>query len=176
MKSVILFSIFSFFVVFALTFWIAGVFGGNAGEEAQLAETREDPLDEMALASLSLKARESQVKAREKELRVLRDAIEMEKSVLSEEFQKLSDLRRQLELSVSEMEVSKLRSVRKLARVYESMPPREAASILSGMDLEIVLAVIREMKERQAAKVMASLDPARAAALSSMMGAMVAVR
>ena len=39
----------------------------------------------------------------------------------------------------------------------------------SGADVEIVLDVLRFMKERPAAKVLAALDPARAAALSNMM-------
>ena len=111
---------------------------------------------------------------RESELLEMEGAVEVEKAVLAEEYSKLEGLRRKLDGSLGQMEEVQLKSVKKLAKMYEAMPPKEAAGILSGMDLEIVLSVLRQMKERQAAKIMAALDPSRAAALSGMMGASTA--
>ncbi len=169
MKSVMLISFFSFFVIFGATFWLVGAFSGPE-EEAEVAQTPEEIAEEVDLGHQSLDSREADIVRREEELIRAESAVQMEKAVIAEEFNKLSQLRRDIDSAIGEMEEAKKKSTKKLAKMYEGMPAKEAASILSGMDMEIVLGVLKQMKERPAAKVMAALDPARAAALSSLMG------
>ena len=167
MKSVIIVSVCSFFVIFAGTFWIMGVFagGGESVAEIEVAEAE----SETGLAAQGIDELSRTLEVREGDVLEMESAVEVEKAVLAEEYNKLEALCRRLDDSMGQVEEAQLKSVKKLAKMYEAMPAKEAASILSGMDLEIVLGVLRQMKDRQAAKVMAALDPSRAAALSGMM-------
>jgi flagellar motility protein MotE (MotC chaperone) len=168
-KSVILISFLSFFVIFGAVFWLAGAFSSPEEEEVEEQVTPEEIAEEVNLGHQSLDYRSEDLERREAELIRAETAVQMEKAVIAEEFNKLNALRRNIDLSIGEMVEAQEKSTKKLAKLYESMPAKEAASILSGMDMELVLGVLKRMKERPAAKIMAALDPARAAALSSLM-------
>ncbi len=170
MKSTLLFGILSFFVIFALTFFMTGVFKGmKAAWEAKESEELVEPTEDLSLERKSLLAQKEEFSRREGQIADLEEAMQLEKAVLQEEFNKLQAMRSRIEGAAGQIAANKEKTLRKLAKMYEAMPPKDAASILSGMEVELVLDVLRLMKERPAAKVMAALDPARAAALSNLM-------
>ncbi|MBM4117012.1 hypothetical protein FJ251_04600 [bacterium] len=172
MRSVILFSFLSFIVIFAATFLVTGVFKGlRESYAAKTAAPAVAGADSLSLERKSLQARAANLARREGEIEDLQESLELERAVLAEEFNKLSGLRDGIQLATGQIEEARLRSLKKLAKVYEAMPAREAAAILSGMDVDIVLEILRNMKERPAAQVLAALDPGRAAALSNMLSA-----
>lgn len=49
-----------------------------------------------------------------------------------------------------------------LAKLYESMKPKDAAAILQTLELKTLLRVAERMKERKLAPIMAKMNPARA--------------
>ena len=171
MKSVVLISFLSFFLIFGATFWLVGAFSSESEEQEAPVRQEELAQEEVDLGQQSLDQRSEDLDRREEEILRAETAVQMEKAVIAEEFNKLSVLRKEIKAAIGEMEEAQAKSTKKLAKMYEAMPAKEAASILSGMDMEIVLGVLKQMKERPAAKVMAALDPARAAALSSLMSA-----
>jgi flagellar motility protein MotE (MotC chaperone) len=171
MKSAIIFGVLSFFVIFGVTFFLTGVFQGvmTVVEEKKAEEEVEEVPDELALERKSLQARTDDISRREGAIEDLEESLELERAVLGEEFNKIDAMRRRIDMAVNRVEEQKLKSLKKLAKVYEAMPAKDAASILSGMDVDIVLEVVRNMKERPAAKILAALDPARAAAISNLL-------
>ncbi|MCP4548751.1 MAG: hypothetical protein GY835_20015 [bacterium] len=174
MKSVVLFGILSFLVIFAVVFLVTGVFSGlkRASEEKTETEDVTEQLDdEFALERKSLTARTEDITRREEMIGDLEETLELEKAVLAEEFNKLNSMRNRVESMAGLVEENKAKSLRKLAKMYEAMPPEDAATILSGIEGDIVIDLLKLMKDRPAAKIMAELDPARAAALSNMMTA-----
>jgi len=175
MKSVILISFLSFFLIFGAAFWLSGAFA-RRDEAVETPPAPEELAEKVDLGQQSLDARAEDLDRREDELAEAETAVQMQKAVIDEEFNKLTGLRRDIESAVGDMEAAQAKSTKKLAKMYEAMPAKEAASILSGMDMEIVLGVLKQMKERPAAKVMAALDPARAAMLSSLMGSSAEAR
>jgi flagellar motility protein MotE (MotC chaperone) len=72
-------------------------------------------------------------------------------------------LERQQATFISEQDEAALR----LAKMYEAMKPESAAVILAGLDMEVTLAIISRMKERQAARVLSLMEPGRAAQIST---------
>lgn len=58
---------------------------------------------------------------------------------------------------------SRTDQLRRLAKLYEAMKPDEAAKILSHQPDTEVRAVVLHIKKKQAAKILAGFDPARAA-------------
>ena len=67
------------------------------------------------------------------------------------------------------MEEERDRMLGQLARVYDTMKADAAAGILAGIDVDTSTEILRRMKERSAAQVMASLEPKAAARISQRM-------
>ena len=172
MKSVVRFGILSFFVIFTVTFLLTGVFKGvkSAWDNRERPEEFvEAPIDQFGLEWKSLQVKTAENSQREEQLADMTEAMQLQQAVISEEFNKLKAMRTHIGDAIGQVEAGKEKSIKKLAKMYEAMPAKEAASILSGMDVDIVLDVLSFMQERPAAKVLAALDPARAAALSNLM-------
>lgn len=53
-------------------------------------------------------------------------------------------------------------SWRGLVKVYETMKPREAATIMNDLDMAVLLAVLDRMKESKAAPILAAMQPDKA--------------
>jgi flagellar motility protein MotE (MotC chaperone) len=49
-----------------------------------------------------------------------------------------------------------------LVKTYETMPPRDAAAIFNDLDKQVLLNVLDRMKERNAAAILAAMQPERA--------------
>lgn len=80
----------------------------------------------------------------------------------------LSLARRQLDtLQQREVELS-LAEINRLSRVFESMQPAKAAPILMRMDNTSIAAILLNVEERIAAKMMAAMSPERAASISNL--------
>ena len=60
--------------------------------------------------------------------------------------------------------------IKKLAKIYEAMRPEDAASILTKLDDGEIVEILLRMRQRQAAKVLTSFDPALAARISKRIG------
>jgi flagellar motility protein MotE (MotC chaperone) len=50
-------------------------------------------------------------------------------------------------------------SLAKLAKLLEAMKPAEAASVVSGLDTEQIVALVLKMKDRTAGRMLAALPP-----------------
>jgi flagellar motility protein MotE (MotC chaperone) len=57
-------------------------------------------------------------------------------------------------------------AMKSLVKIYESMKPKEAASILQELDPDVLLDVVDRMKEQKAALVLALMDPIKAQAVT----------
>jgi flagellar motility protein MotE (MotC chaperone) len=103
------------------------------------------------------------------ELRDMKRRILLEKGEIETRQQNASELLSRVEAKVQVMEEERDRMLVELARVYDTMKPGAAAEILSGVDVDTSTEILRRMKQRQAAQVMASLDPTAAARISQRM-------
>ncbi len=56
-----------------------------------------------------------------------------------------------------------------LVKIYESMKPRDAATIFDVLDMHVVLEVLDRMNERKAAAVLAGMQPERARLATQML-------
>ena len=56
--------------------------------------------------------------------------------------------------------------LKSLVKIYETMKPHDAARIFEQLDMPVLLGVVERMKERNAAPILAALDPAKAKALT----------
>lgn len=59
--------------------------------------------------------------------------------------------------------------VKRLARLYEGMRPKEAATVLEKLDRPLAAGVLLEIKDRQAAKILGVMSPVTAAELTRLL-------
>jgi flagellar motility protein MotE (MotC chaperone) len=102
-------------------------------------------------------------------LRFAEKRIAVEHGEIAARKEEVENLLSRVETHVKQMEGERGQMLDQLARVYETMKPNEAAEILSGIDVDTSTDIIRRMKERNAAGVMASLEPRAAARISQRM-------
>lgn len=86
---------------------------------------------------------------------------------LTERLTELTALQARLQGEVRTRSEREEAGIRQLVRVYESMRPRDAATILDDLDMPILLQVLDRMREAKAAPVLAAMRPERARAATT---------
>ena len=68
--------------------------------------------------------------------------------------------------TVGEASAEERARITQLVKVYEAMKAKNAAAIFDPMPLELLLPIVRGMRETKVAAVVAEMDPAKARALT----------
>lgn len=103
------------------------------------------------------------------DVRVARERLLLESGEIDSQQKEVEALLTRVEAKVQVMEEERDRMLGQLARVYDTMKADAAAGILAGIDVDTSTEILRRMKERNAAQVMASLEPKAAARISQRM-------
>lgn len=67
-----------------------------------------------------------------------------------------------------ELEAEKIKEYKSISKIYEKMKPAQAAQVLSGLTDEEKANILIVMKDRQAAKIIAQMDPAMGSKISQL--------
>ena len=117
-------------------------------------------LEEIRTRATALDRREREIAERERALAEL----EAEVAALLGE---IEGVREVVELRISAWEEENGDTVRRLAKIYASMPPARAARLIEGLDLDLATQIVAKMKHKQSAQVLALIDRKRALAMSN---------
>jgi len=123
-------------------------------ELRKLKEVIELKLNELEEKKKKLAIKEKKLKKRDKELSLLEEELQRKKQALEKRE------------AIYENQEAKWQ---KLVAYYNDMKPDAAAAILSEMDDQIVIEILRRMKKSQVAIVMMKMDPKRAGEISRKM-------
>lgn len=128
-----------------------------------------DVLQALAERREQLDAREDSIKQKEAvfaatEMRLDEKIKELE--ALKADIQKTRDTIKEMVGMLDKKEEEKLTS---MVKVFESMKPKEAASIFNNMDLPVLLPVIGRMKEAKTAPILAQMNPKKATEVASIL-------
>ncbi len=126
------------------------------------AESCEAPEELLALIRHERELLEAQ-KSRSSERAVEQD---LAAETLEIERRRLTDLKTELEGLLAKVEAAHTADVDRLVSLYRNMKPKDAAAIMNDLDLEVTVMVMGTMDERDAAPILAALDPVRARAIS----------
>ncbi len=126
--------------------------GGGAGLEASPALTR--LARSLRERETDLEDREQQLLIRESLVKVIEDRLAARQKTLEAESARLNTLR-------DEKEQMKDAELTRLASIYATMKPQEAAAIFNGLELATILEVIQLMRPRHAAPILANMAPER---------------
>jgi flagellar motility protein MotE (MotC chaperone) len=85
---------------------------------------------------------------------------------IDEKIAKLAALEKEIGGIVDKQNDEDAARVKSLVKIYETMKPHDAARIFEQLDMAVLLNVVEHMKERNAAPILASMDPARARAVT----------
>ncbi|MBB3032462.1 MotE family protein [Alteriqipengyuania lutimaris] len=66
----------------------------------------------------------------------------------------------------ADKEAEEAATLDQLARIYQSMKPKQAAPVFEQLDIDVQIAVARKMRERSTAQILAAMTPGGAARLS----------
>lgn len=79
---------------------------------------------------------------------------------------RLSKLRQENEGYFKKMDAAEAEKVANLVKIYEAMPPKDAAARIDELDEGTALLILSRMKQRAVAKILSIIEPARAASIS----------
>lgn len=166
MKSVLIISVVTFFLIFGGLAVLSKQLGGNSSTY-QEAVFSSPGTEETELIMKGLEAERTLLRREKEELVTLRQSVAVQEQVLEEGRRELSALVLEIEAKQRVLGEDRERSAVRLAKMYENMKPAQAAPILSALEMDIVLDIMGRMKEREAARILAQMDAGLAASIST---------
>ena len=128
--------------------------------EAPTSEGMQWLMDKLRQKERSLDHREATLAAREADLRLAEQKLETR-------VEELQALRIELEVQLTNLDEAREARVIGLVRMFEGMRSKDAAAILASTETEIALEVMERMSRMKAGKVLAEMEPAKAAELAN---------
>ena len=109
-----------------------------------------------------LAARRDELTLLEKELEARERLMGVTEERLDTRIAELQTLRDSIEALVRQHDEQEQSELQSIVKIYETMKPKDAASILGGLDMRILLGIMESMKERKSASILAAMDAKRA--------------
>lgn len=132
---------------------------GEESTEAQICKPPEAIFAEIAHERELLGEQQDALLEREAKIALGVERLELESA-------QLDALKSALEGLIAKVEAAQNEDVERLVNLYRNMKPKSAAGILNELDIEASVIVLGTMAERDAAPILANLDPNRARAIS----------
>ncbi|MBV1863805.1 MAG: hypothetical protein KUG74_05145 [Rhodobacteraceae bacterium] len=95
-----------------------------------------------------------------------RASVSLAEEKLKQDTARLSNLKKDLEDLFFRAQKAKSDDLKRLVEIYRNMKPKEAAAIMNSLDIEVAVMVLGQMKERDAAPIFAKLKVVRSQAIS----------
>jgi len=168
MKSIIIISVITFFMIFGGVVVLSTLLddASQNGNEPELTATDYEAAERVFH---DMAVERDRIQQEKEELLALKRSVTVQEQVLVQGRENILQTIRKLEAKQQEYIDERERSAAKLAKMYEAMKPKQAAPIMSSLDLEIILDILGRMKERPAAKILANMEAGLAAQVSKSM-------
>lgn len=137
-------------------------------KETVKSDKEEEKNAELTLMQL-LEKKKAELDAKEMELKEREARLNQLSQEIEAKIAKYSKVKQELEGSYKKRDAAEEEKVSGLVKIYESMAPKDAAARIQALDEDIALLIFSKMKQKVAAKILALIEPARAADLSQSM-------
>jgi flagellar motility protein MotE (MotC chaperone) len=135
------------------------------GKTASRDPSQFSPQEVQLLQSLSQRRNELDKRASDLDQReALLQAAEQR---IDDKIVKLSAMQKVIDDAFKKQDQQDDTKLKSLVKIYETMKPKDAAHIFEQLDLPVVLEVLEKMKEQKTAPILASMDPAKAQAVTA---------
>jgi flagellar motility protein MotE (MotC chaperone) len=111
--------------------------------------------------------RRDSLDAREKELEMRMALVEAAEKRLDERTETLKAIEARINALVDEKKASENEQFASIVAMYETMKPKEAATIFNQLDMAVLMRVAKAMNPRKMAPVLARMDPLKAKSLTA---------
>lgn len=138
----------------------------GAGQLVPLAELDPNASSEDALLQ-RLGERRDELNQRETELELRAALVEAAEKRLEERTAALQALEAKINALVEEKKTAEKQQFIGIVAMYETMKPKEAATIFDQMDISVMLQIARAMNPRKMAPILARMDPVKAKNLTA---------
>lgn len=140
---------------------------GKGSSPVPAAEAKPPPQDTPVSDSeravlLELRQRREQLEAREAGLVTRETVLAATERKLGDRVQDLQALQKKLEALEASQKRREDSGWQGLVKLYETMKPRDAATIMNELDMKVLLQVLDRMKEGKAAPILSAMHPDRA--------------
>jgi flagellar motility protein MotE (MotC chaperone) len=115
----------------------------------------------------SLASRREAIEQRERELDQRLAVLSAAERQIDVKIQKLREIQAVIENLIEKHEEQEDKKIENLVKIYQSMKPKDAARIFEQMDMPILIRVIKGMKERTSAAILAEMSADRANAVTA---------
>lgn len=116
-----------------------------------------------------LEKRRIELDRREKAIELRERLVDLAEKRLSERATRMEELKAELGKLLNNLSDKEEEELAALAKIYESMKPAAAASVMDRMDNKIVFDVFKRMKDKSTAKIMEKMSTVKARIVSEML-------
>jgi len=110
----------------------------------------------------SLAKRRDELDKREKKIAEREALLDAAGQEVDHKIAELNKLKGEIEALLGKQQKMQEDRIESLVKMYETMKPKEAATIFNTLDLDVLLTVLGRMNERKAAPILAAMDPEKA--------------
>lgn len=137
----------------------AATAGDVLADITRFSQSELDLLQALGERRAKLEQREAKLAERESMLKAAETRID-------QKIDELKSVQSKIEALVRENDDKKNADMDRLARIYETMKPKQAAKIFEELDQFVLIEVAQRMKNRALAPILAAMDPLKARALT----------
>lgn len=143
--------------------------GSSPADAEDIMET--DPRVKTAAQDImgDIKSHQPQIESQNKVYEAQQENLETERRALDQQIQNLKNSEADLDAKRTEQKKAFETEVDRLARVYEQMPPKDAAVVFNILDMHVMVPVALHMNPRKASAIIGNMYPDRANILSQYM-------
>lgn len=124
--------------------------------------------DEKGLLA-AISRRQKELDDRDEELKAREERLEIVKKDIDARIRELEKVRSEIEAFAGKIDAADNDSVKRLAKIYETMNPEEAAPRLEKIDTKLAVQILSTMKEKNAARILEFVKVERSVALSQLL-------
>jgi flagellar motility protein MotE (MotC chaperone) len=114
-----------------------------------------------------LAARHQELRKWEADLALRENLLKATEGRVEQKIGELSALKGTVEALLRKYDEEQEQKLKSLVAIYEKMKPKDAAAIFEEMDLDLLVDVLRRMKETKSAPIIAAMEPKKAEALTT---------
>lgn len=126
-----------------------------------------DGVEVLDALAAELRRHQSALAAREQSIELREAVVQAVETRVREQVAKLELVKDELERLLGQVSADQQARIAQLIKVYEAMKARNAAAIFAPMALELLLPIVRGMRETKVAAIVAEMDPDKARALTA---------
>jgi flagellar motility protein MotE (MotC chaperone) len=138
--------------------------GGGDGEPPTFSQNEIDVLQKLSVRREALEGRQKELDQRE-------NLVKAAEARIDKKIAEMKTLQTNIEGMLKQVDRQDEEKMKSLVKIYETMKPKDAANILSTLELPVQMGVLGRMKESKVALILAAMEISKAQAVTDAMAA-----